>query len=241
MGTVKGLLLIAIFFLASFQFVSSVDWLDQSKQELKKLRNEFLAYDNRKSDLLFLIDTSGSLWDHDYNEEKKFVTNLLNEISVGMEATRVEVIPFGTTASIFVDYVSAPGLEKTKCTFNEKFNPMPQSINGWTTNMKGAFQLAYDVCIGSLSGEKRGPLNKVKTVVMLLTDGRWNEPWSDPSPIPIAQELHKAYVEVFAIGVGDIDFENLKKVTKDPDKQAFYLKDFTQFAELATYLRGGKL
>ena len=238
----KVFLPIALFFLASFEFVSSQDqdWLDVSKTELKRLRNEFLSFDNRKSDILFLIDTSGSLWPHDYNEEKKFVTNLLNEISVGIEATRVEVIPFGLTASIFVDYVSAPSLEKTKCTFNKKFNPMPQSINGWMTNMKGAFQLAYDVCVGKYSGQKRGPLNKVKTVVILLTDGKWNEPWNDPSPVSIAQQLHAANVEVFAIGVGNIDYNKLKQVVKDPNKQAFHLRDFTQFSELATYLRGGK-
>ena len=47
-----------------------------------------------------------------------------------MKATRVEVIPFGNTASIFIDYVSEPALFKTKCTFNKKFNPLPQNING---------------------------------------------------------------------------------------------------------------
>ena len=232
---------IAVFILASFQFVSSQDWLDVSKTELKRLRNEFLSFDNKKSDILFLIDTSGSLWTRDFNKEKTFVTNLLNEISVGMEATRVEVIPFGSTASIFVDFVSNPDLSKTKCIFNEKFNPMPQSINGWMTNMKDAFQLAADVSFGKYSGQKRGPLNKVKTVVILLTDGRWNRPRVDPNPVPIAQQLHAANVEVFAIGVGGVDFNNLKNVVKDPTKQAFYLKDFTQFSELATYLRGGKI
>lgn len=240
MGKVNVFLCIAFFLLLSIQFVFSQDWLAVSKTELKMLRNQFLTFDNKKSDILFLVDTSGSLSGSDYSEEKKFVTNLLNKISVGMEATRVEVIPFGSTVSSFIDYVSAPSSTKTKCTFNEKFNPMPQNINGWMTNMKDAFQLAYDVCIGKLSGQKRGPLNKVKTVVILLTDGQWNVPWSDPSPVAIARRLHSANVEVFAIGVGNIDFNRLKQVVKDPTKQAFHLKDFTQFAELATYLRGGK-
>ena len=240
MGKMNAFLGIAALLLLSCQFVSSQDWLSVSKTELLKLRNEYLTFDNRKSDLLFLVDTSGSLGDNDYLEEKKFVTNLLNKISVSMEATRVEVIPFGSTATRFLDYVSAPAISKTKCTFNEKFNPLPQSINGWMTNMKAAFQLAYDVCVGKYSGQKRGPLNKVKTVVILLTDGKWNVPWNDPSPVSIAQQLHAANVEVFAIGVGNIDFNKLKQVVKDTSKQAFHLKDFTQFAELATYLRGGK-
>lgn len=236
-------LFIAAFALANFGVVFSQDqdWLNISETELLKLRNEHNSYDNQKSDLLFLIDTSGSLSGSDFTEEKKFITNLLNEISVGMEATRVEVIPFGSTASIFIDQVSTPELTKNKCTFNEKFNPMAQSINGYATNMKDAFQLAYDVCLGPYSGQKRGPLNTVKTTVLLLTDGKWNTPWSDPSPVSVAQLLHSASVEVFAVGVGNINYDQLKQVVEDPDKQAFQLADFDQFAELATYLRGGKV
>ena len=236
----SAFLYMAISFLASSRIVISQDWLNISETELLKLRNEHNSYDNQKSDLLFLIDTSGSLSSSDFSEEKKFITNLLNVISVGMEATRVEVIPFGTSASIFIDQVSSPEITKNKCTFNEKFNPMAQSINGYMTNMKDAFQLAYDVCLGPYSGQKRGPLNKFKTTVLLLTDGRWNTPWRNPSPVSVAELLHNASVEVFAIGVGNINYDQLKQLVEDPTKQAFYLADFDQFSELATYLRGGK-
>lgn len=239
----NAFLYISVFAFVSFRTILCQDWLSVSETELLKLRNEYknnTFYGNSKSDILFLIDTSGSLSGSDFSEEKKFITNLLNEISVGMEATRVEVIPFGSTASIFIDQVSVPALTKNKCTFNEKFNPMVQSINGYMTNMKDAFQLAYDVCLGQYSGQKRGPLNLVKTTVILLTDGRWNRPSSDPSPVSIATQLHDASVEVFAVGVGNIDYDQLKQVVEDPDKQAFHLTDFDEFSELATYLRGGK-
>lgn len=236
----NAFLYIPVFAFMSFRITLCQDWLNVSETELLKLRNEHNSYENSKSDILFLIDTSGSLSGSDFSEEKKFITNLLNEISVGMEATRVEVIPFGSTASIFIDQVSVPALTKNKCTFNEKFNPMVQSINGYMTNMKDAFQLAYDVCLGPSSGQKRGPLNLVKTTVILLTDGRWNRPRSDPSPVSIATQLHNASVEVFAVGVGNINYDQLKQVVEDPDKQAFHLADFDEFSELATYLRGGK-
>ena len=234
---------VAVLCLANFQivFAQNQDWLNVSETQLKILRNEHNSYENQKSDILFLIDTSGSLSVSDFSEEKKFIANLLNEISVGNEATRVEVIPFGKTASIFIDQISNPSLTKNKCTFNEKFNPMAQSINGWLTNMKDAFQLAKEVCYGIYSGEKRGTLNTLKTTVFLITDGVWNYPYSSPSPVTIAEELLTAGVEVFAIGVGNIDYDNLKKVVENPDEQAFHLADFDQFAELATYIRGGKM
>ena len=115
---------------------------------------------------------------------------------------------------------------------------MPLSINGFSTNTKSAFQLAYDVCLGQYSSQKRVLLNKVKTVVILITDGMWNQ---GPSPVPIAKMLHAANIEVFAIGVGDgITPDTLQEVVTDPAKQAFHLKDFTEFDELSLYVRGGK-
>ena len=110
----------------------------------------------------------------------------------------------------------------------------------WATNMKSAFQLAFDVCLGKYSGQKRGPLNKVRTVVILITDGYWNYPYNDPSPIPIAQSLLAANVEVFAIGVGNVNLPALQKLVKDPAKQAFHLQTFAHFKELSLYVRGGK-
>ena len=228
-----------VFILVNVQFITGQDWLDISKEALLDLRNA-LTYDNSISDLVFLVDTSGSLSASDYDEEITFVTNLLNEISVDMQATRVEVIPFGRTASQFITQISSPDSSKNKCTFNAEFKTMSQSINGYTTNMRDAFQLAWEVCLNN--GLKRVPLNRVKTVVFLLTDGKWNTPYGDSSPVSRAQSLLAGDVEIFAIGVGNnIDYGNLESLVQDPDKHAFLLENFDQFAELATYLRGGML
>ena len=215
------------------------DHLAKAKHELTKLRNEYIT--NDKADILFLVDTSSSLSPDNFIREKQFVTEFLGKIRVSMEATRVEVIPFGNVASIFIDYVSVPALQKTKCAFNEKLNTLPQRINGWMRNVKAALQLAYDVCVGKYSGQKRGPLSKVKTTVILLTNGMWNYPGNDPSPVSIAQQLHAAGVEVYAIGVGPtIDFASFGRVTRDPSTQAFHLASFNRLIEFSLYLREGK-
>ena len=242
MGKMQVFLPIAVFLLVNFQFITSQDWLKISKEELKNLRNNVSGsqgFYQQQADLVFLVDTSGSLWTSDFNEEKKFVMNLLNEMSVGMQATRVEVIPFGTQATNFITQISAPDATKNKCTFNEKFKPMPHSINGWMTNMKSAFERAWRVTLNN--GLKRQPLSKVKTVVILLTDGYWNYPYDDPSPLKRAQDLVKGTVEVFAIGVGHVDFPRLQQLVADPGRHAFHLRNFNEFAELATYIRGGEL
>ena len=236
----KVFLFSVFLFLANFRIATAQDWLRISKEELLILRNSINSFESQKSDLLFLVDTSGSLYTSDFNEEKKFVMNLLNEMSVSIQANRVEVIPFGTTASKFIDQISNPKPTKNKCTFNEKFKPMRHDINGWLTNMRDAFELAWQVCLNDI--DKRTPLNRVKTVVILLTDGHWNYPYNNPSPVQRARELLQGDVEIFAIGVGpNVQQSNLRQLVNDPDKHAFFLRDFNEFAELATYIRGGKL
>lgn len=237
MEETKNFLPIVVFILVNVQFITGQDWLDVSKEELLALRNQVRSFNNSISDLVFLVDTSGSLSTSDYNEEVTFITNLLNEISVAMQATRVEVIPFGETASQFITQISSPAGTKNKCTFNEKIRTMSHSINGWLTNMRDAFQLAWETCLNN--GLKRVPLTSIKTVVILLTDGKWNTPYDDSSPVSRAQSLITGNVEVFAIGVGNINYANLQSLVENPDKHAFLLQNFDEFAELATYLRGG--
>ncbi|KAK3736370.1 hypothetical protein QZH41_006145 [Actinostola sp. cb2023] len=233
-------LLVCLFFF--FKPSSSViDWLDKTKDEILALRGS--VFKNEKADILFLIDSSGSLWKHEFELEKKFVTNLLGWISVGYEATRIEVIPFGCSANRYMKFISEPGHAKTKCYFNERFSKLKFEAAG-CTNMRDAFQKAIDVCLGTWQGKKRSPMSQFKTVVILLTDGGWNSPSGDSSPVWRAQKLIKNNAEVFAIGVGSgVEFDNLKSLVKNQknDKTyAFHLKDFSDFNSLATYIRGDR-
>ena len=232
----KAAISTAVLLLAISPFAFAQSYL-RAKQEFINLREQLGT--NKISDILFLLDTSGSVSNYGFEAEKEFVINFLSAITVSFEEARVEVIPFSNTASLYIDGVSKPSLDKDKCDLIQKLKQMPRSY-GWATNTKGAFQLAYDVCLGKYSSQKRGPLNKVKTVVILITDGYWNYPFNDPSPIPIAQSLLAANVEVFAIGVGSVNMPALQELVKDPAKQAFHLQTFAHFKELSVYVRGGK-
>ena len=234
----KAALSTAVLLLAISPFAFAQSDLERAKKEFTTLR-EALTSTNKISDILFLLDTSGSVSNYGFEAEKEFVINFLSTITVSSEEARVEVIPFGNTASLYIDGVSKPSSDKDKCDLIQKLKQMRHSY-GWATNTKGAFQLAYDVCLGKYSGQKRGPLNKVRTVVILITDGYWNWPFNDPSPIPIAQSLLAANVEVFAIGVGYVNLPALQELVKDPANQAFHLQNFADLNILSGYVRGGK-
>ena len=233
----KAALSTAVLLLAISPFAFAQSFL--VAQEFKTLRKQLGI--NKKSDILFLLDTSASVWPQEFEYEKEFVINFLNTITVSFEEVRVEVIPFGERASLYIDGVSNPSLDKDKCDLVQKLKKMPVDINGFHTNTKSAFQLAYDVCVGKYSRNKRGPLNQVRTAVILIIAGRWNWPFHDSNPIPIAQKLHAANVEVFAIGVGiSANLPDLQKLVKDPAKQAFLLKHWGELYELSRFVRGGK-
>ena len=232
----KAAISTAVLLLAISPFAFAQSYLS-AKQEFINLREQLGT--NKISDILFLLDTSGSVSNYGFEAEKEFVINFLSTITVSFEEARVEVIPFGNTASQYIDGVSNPSSDKDKCDLIQKLKQMPHSY-AWATNTKSAFQLAFDVCLGKYSGQKRVPLNKVRTVVILITDGYWNYPYNDPSPIPIAQSLLAANVEVFAIGVGYVNLPALQKLVKDPAKQAFHLQNFADLNKLSLYVRGGK-
>ena len=232
----KGVFAVVVFILVMDLFTFAQTNLERAKRELKRLRDE-LAEANKKSDILFLLDTSGSLSSYEFQTEKRFVESFLNTITVSLHATRIEVIPFADTASRYIDGVSATSLDKHKCSLVERFKSMPQSINDVNRNTYEAFKLAFDVCLGQLSAMKRVPLSLVRTVVILVTVG----PWQGQSPVSIAKNLQQANVEVFVIGVGNRILEtNLQKMVNNADKQAFYIRTFRELAELSLFLRGGE-
>ena len=145
----KAAISTAVLLLAISPFAFAQNDLESAKQEFTTLRKQLGT--NKISDILFLLDTSGSLSTYDFEAEKEFVINFLSTITVSFEEARVEVIPFGNTASLYIDGVSKPSLDKDKCDLIQKLKQMPHSY-GWATNTKGAFQLAYDVCLGKYSG-----------------------------------------------------------------------------------------
>lgn len=215
----------------------------QGQPELIKFQRDH-TLNNSLSDLIFLVDVSGSLRYYSYtngrytikngfDDEKFFVNSLLNYIRVSLPTTRVSVILFSSSASININYISNLSPNNHKCNFKKSFNKLP-FLNGMT-NMNQAFAQAKRMLFGDLSGNKR-MTKQVKTAVFLLTDGNWNV---GGSPYAAAKEIRDDGVEVFAIGVtGGVDFRVLTQIASPG--RAFRYSGFAQFRELAYYLRGGK-
>lgn len=208
-----------------------------------ELENFQRSHNDTLSDLIFLLDTSGSLWYYDYasrsakigfDDEKVFVNSLLSHIRVSLPSTRVSVVLFGTDATLDINYVSSLDVKNHKCNFKKSFQAL--KFRSGLTNMRDAFQYAYDIIFGTLSANKR-PNQLAKTAVFLLTDGMWNR---GGDPYPIAKQLKDGNIEIFSIGVTNGVNMNVMRQLATDNSHAFHYSSFTQFRELANYLRGGK-
>lgn len=227
-------------FLALFPRGQGYTWFN-GEQRLTEFQTQ---YANSKADIFFLIDNSGSLWHGGRNgfyDEKAFVTSVLSKIKIAKPATRVAIIRFGDTATIDINYVSNLNVQQlnNKCEFTKEFENV--RYTGVMTNMREGFIRVKEILLGRYSTNVRpwrefGKTTNVNKVVFLLTDGKWNNGGNPSDQIKI---LKNEKVEIFTIGISNVDQNFLKQSATSPD-QYFYYNEFKDFRKLATHIRGGK-
>ncbi len=213
------------------QVFCALDWESQRLNQFQE------KYNNSRSDIIFLLDDSGSVSDNGFNIEKKFIVSLLSKISVQPIATRVALISFSHNVLKKIDYIDYGGVDKNKCTFTKDFARVAHR-KGWATNMKAAFSRAKDLLDDAKSnGHKR---NNVNTVLVLLTDGWWNY---GGSPADVARNLRTSsayHAEVLSVGVEGARRSQLQAIS-GASNNVIFANSFGDFETLAARIRGGKL
>ena len=202
-----------------------------------KVLNDFKQkYNNSQSDLMFLMDVSGSVSNYGFQSEKIFVENLLNEFSVAPYSTRLAVITFGQEVKTDINYIDIDPLSLThqKCEFKPWFQNNVVHRYGWATNMKDTFSTSSNLLkVAQDNGHKR--LN-VKTTAIMITDGYWNR----GDPRSNANALKSTYeVDLFMVGVDGYSQTQLRALASSSD-HVLEFSTFSKFRELAMFIRGGK-
>ena len=193
-------------------------------------------YNNSQSDIIFLLDVSGSVSNYGFSSEKIFVENLLNEFSLAPYSTRVAVITFGQNVKTELNYIDINPLSLThqKCEFKPWFQYNVKHRYGPATNMKDAFQRSTDILQTAMNNNHRR--QGVHTVAIMITDGYWNT--GDPGQN--ANRLKNTYgVDVITVGVDGYSRRQLEALATSRDLVLGF-STFTRFRELALFIRGGK-
>ena len=204
--------------------------------EAKILTDFKQKYNNSQSDIIFLMDASGSVSNYGFASEKIFVENMLNEFSLAPYSTRVAVITFGEKVKTDINYIDIDPTSKThqKCEFKPWFLHNVVHRYGRATNMLEGFQRSNDILQTAMNNNHRR--SNVHTVAMMITDGYWNR----GDPRANANTLKSTYgVDLFTVGVDGYSQWQLEALATSPD-HVLGFETFTKFRELALYIRGGK-
>ncbi|KAM7138865.1 cartilage matrix protein [Macrochelys suwanniensis] len=176
----------------------------------------------RPTDLVFIIDSSRSVRPHEFEKVKVFLSQVIESLDVGPNATRVGVINYASTVknefSLKTHWTKASLLQAVR-----KIKPLS------TGTMTGlAIQFAINRAFSDSEGARvRSPgINKTAIIV---TDGRPQDGVKD-----VSARARALGIELFAIGVGRVDMNTLRQMASKPlDEHVDYVESYSVIEKLA--------
>lgn len=175
----------------------------------------------KAADIMFVLDSSTSIWSEDFKRQLKFVRNLVNsfDIGTGESQVRVGVITFSDDAHLefsFDKHTSRNELEDAILAI-----PYRSGI----TNTAAALRMAR-LQLGRYLYDSSGLF-----VTIVITDGLSQLPHETERE---AKNLHTLGVHVYAIGVGKhYDVEELKVIASDPLHNVFEVSSYAVLENIA--------
>ena len=158
-----------------------------------------------KLDLTFLLDSSGSIISSDFQKALKFVYDVVNNLNIGYNATRVAIINFSITIKV----------EAYLNTYFDKSTLLAAILNirqfAQSTYTGEALQNCLDMY--TEANGMRPSADGVTKLIIVLTDGLSN---GYISPKDSANKLKQKGISIFSIGVGSgVNYNELNDIASD--------------------------
>uniref|UniRef100_A0A669P7V8 Matrilin 2 n=1 Tax=Phasianus colchicus TaxID=9054 RepID=A0A669P7V8_PHACC len=178
---------------------------------------------NKRLDLVFIIDSSRSVRPYDFEKVKEFILTILQFLDISPDATRVGLIQYGST----VKHEFSLKTFRRKQEIERAVRRMMHLATGTMTGL--AIQYAVNIAFSESEGAR--PLNQnVPRVIMIVTDGRPQDPVAE-----IAAKARNSGILIFAIGVGRVDMNTLKSIGSEPhEEHIFLVANFSQIETLTS-------
>ncbi|XP_033744266.1 collagen alpha-3(VI) chain-like [Pecten maximus] len=177
---------------------------------------------NRK-DIVFLVDTSGSISDKEESQAVNFIYNVTKWLTIGPDDIRVSVVTYSNIPKEHFklrDY-------NTRAELLQHIKQVTNETTGGTTNTSTAFSF---VSQNSFLLQNGGRPNANRTVI-LLTDGKSNDPVGTLREADLLKSENNT--EIFAIGIGSAvvtSNDEIRGVSSDPD--SYYVQQVDSFIYL---------
>jgi uncharacterized protein YegL len=158
---------------------------------------------NSGIDVIFVLDSSGSVGISNFQTMKTFVTNVISDFSIGPTKTRVGVINFASD----VDESIPLGSINNASSLNAAIDSIPYIDSGTRTH------LALNLLRTGAFNNSR--VNEgIPRVAIVLTDGQSNDP---EATVLASTLLHQAGINVYAFGIGTgVNVEELTTIASSP-------------------------
>ncbi|XP_075723050.1 sushi, von Willebrand factor type A, EGF and pentraxin domain-containing protein 1 isoform X2 [Rhipicephalus microplus] len=156
------------------------------------------------TDLVFLLDRSGSVGHAGFETELTFVDSFVSHFDVMANATRVAIVSFSDTAVVHADFLKEPG---NKCQLSRLRQSAANVADYHGTNTGAGLQEVRKIFQNSREHAAK--------VLLLVTDGL---PTVGPDPVTEANHLKDAGVEIFVFAIGtSIMRRALADIASSPD------------------------
>uniref|UniRef100_A0A8C4MW32 VWFA domain-containing protein n=1 Tax=Equus asinus TaxID=9793 RepID=A0A8C4MW32_EQUAS len=177
-------------------------------------------------DLVFLLDTSSSVGQVDFEKVQQWVANLVDTFEVGADHTRVGVVRYSDQPTTAFELGHFRSREAVKAAARRL------AYHGGNTNTGDALRYITRHSFSPQAGGRPGD-RAFKQVVILLTDGR-----SQDLVLDAAAAAHRAGIRIFAVGVGEALKEELEEIASEPKSaHIFHVSDFNAIDKIRGKLR----
>lgn len=169
--------------------------------------------------MAFLLDSSGSINNahkENYQIMKDFIKGIVKSFVIGEDNTNVAVATF-----------SSLGYFKIRFDFKKYFDA--EQIVSAIENVPYDGKKTYTGDALTRLRQELFPLarNGVPHILIVMTDGRSHDHVKTP-----AERLHDMGVHIIAVGIGSTDYQELKDMATDPDRDNIFTASFDSVVHL---------
>ena len=177
------------------------------------------------SDVVFVVDTSGSISTTQFSEVVGFLYNLTSYLTIGPSAFQVSVVTFNSTVTEEFALNENADLPSLLTSIGDLDRIVPDGGTFTFDALNYVESNSFDV--------SKGGRSTADHVVVVVTDGQ------SPNLLQTtaaADALRTQGIEVIAVGIGDtssLSEAELNAIANDPDSEnVFYISDFIYICNL---------
>lgn len=141
-----------------------------------------------KADIVFILDSSGSVGSNNFQKTKEFFKTVVGEFQIGSNNVRMASVTFGTSIHDSFEF----GLYNSASSLKQRISNIPYDSSGGTQTHLALKHAREKSFLDARSG--------ISKIAVVMTDGKSD---NRAETLDEASQLRNSGVIIFSVGVGD--------------------------------------